>query len=296
MDFVPFLKYLASERRFSPLTCEAYANDLGQFDQYVRINYEVTSALDIRTAMIKSWLASLMEDGYQVTSIHRKLSSLQSWLRHCQRIGVIEKSPAKGIQKPRKPQRLPGFVDEKGMKKILETPLGDDFESRRTHLIVTLFYETGIRLSELMSLSDRDIDFYQKQITVTGKRNKMRIVPIGNELISLIRSYVAERADITGIAETPALFVTATGKKISKYVVYNSVKSYLSNGTTMKKKSPHILRHTFATHMLNNGADLNIIKEILGHSSLAATQVYTHNSIEKLKGIHQQMHPRKPIV
>jgi len=213
-------------------------------------------------------------------------------------MGIVQHNPARGIPKPKKPVRLPVFVDEaaaRGLYQITENAVqeGDDeFCALRDQLIVTILYETGIRQAELLNLKDSDLDESIGQIKVLGKRNKMRYVPIGREMTQKLQEYIKMRDEQNFHRTSDHLFVTERGKKISKTFVYLKVKSYLSQVTTIKRKSPHVLRHTFATHMLNNGADLNVIKEILGHSSLAATQVYTHNSIEKLKSIHSRMHPR----
>jgi len=242
--------------------------------------------------MVRTWLAELMSESYQASSVHRKLSSLQAYYRFLLREGRMQVSPVKGISKPKLPKRLPTFVDEKSALQLYEIEKDKDFFSVRDGLIVTLCYETGIRLSELMNLRDHDIDFSLHQIKVLGKRNKMRIVPVSNEFLNRSKKYMQQRKEEFGLIHDDYFFVSDKGKKIAKSFVYQRVKHYLSSVTTIKKKSPHVLRHTFATHMLNNGADLNVIKEILGHTSLAATQVYTHNSIEKLKGIHSVMHPR----
>lgn len=235
-----------------------------------------------------------MEDDYSPTTIHRKSSSLNAWFKYLIKLGEVEKNPMKGLSKPKIPKRLPQYLEESQTVELQKNFQRSEntFSSVRNELLITLFYETGIRLSELMQLRDRDVDFSLEQIKVLGKRNKMRYVPVGKRMTAQIQQYMDMRNDLNLSDGEAWLIVSDKGLKISKSLVYSTVKTYLSTVTTQSKRSPHVLRHTFATHMLNNGADLNVIKELLGHSSLAATQVYTHNSIEKLKGIHSKLHPR----
>lgn len=297
-----FLDYLRSEKRSSQHTIDAYSNDLEQFTTWCVREFEIHTPTEISQQVVRSWMASLMEEQYEASSVHRKLSSVQAWCRFLMKTGILTHNPARGIPKPKIAKRLPVFVDEKGAKSLYNKDIyqknpdnpseKEIFSAQRDQLIVTLLYETGIRQAELLGLKDRDIDDSIGQIKVTGKRNKMRYVPAGRELLDRIRQYQVSRNRCFDQNVDGQLFINDTGKKISKTFVYVKVKNYLSQVSTIKRKSPHVLRHTFATHMLNNGADLNVIKEVLGHSSLAATQVYTHNSIEKLKGIHQKMHPR----
>lgn len=300
MEFGHFYTYLIAEKRSSPHTLESYKNDLAQFEAYCHRNFEVENHSEVSHSLVRSWMASLMDEGYAISSIHRKLSSVRAYFKFLQKIEECDYNPARNIPKPKLPKRLPHFLDEKSAENLYrpefylkgdEANEGSHFQQQRDKVLMTLLYEAGLRRAEIIGLHDEDVDFYLGQIKVTGKRNKMRYVPVGKAMCDEIRNYMSLRekqlGDTLGI-----LFVTDKGKKINNSFVYLKVKSYLSNATTLKKKSPHVLRHTFATHMLNNGADLNVIKEILGHSSLAATQVYTHNNIEKLKSIHQTMHPR----
>jgi integrase/recombinase XerC len=298
-----FLDYLRSEKRSSQHTIDAYSNDLEQFTTWCVREFEIHTPTEISQQVVRSWMASLMEEQYEASSVHRKLSSVQAWCRFLMKTGILTHNPARGIPKPKIAKRLPVFVDEKGAKSLYnkdiyqknpENPSEKEiFSAQRDQLIVTLLYETGIRQAELLGLKDRDVDDSIGQIKVTGKRNKMRYVPIGREMLERIGQYQSMQEIVVLIENKKnKLLVNDHGKKISKTFVYVKVKNYLSQVSTIQRKSPHVLRHTFATHMLNNGADLNVIKEVLGHSSLAATQVYTHNSIEKLKGIHQKMHPR----
>lgn len=292
-----FYTYLISERRYSALTLSAYRSDLEQFFIYCKSQYEIVEPEEVSTAVVRSWLAGLLDDGMAVSTVHRKLASVNAFYRYLRKGGVVKMNPAKGIPKPKKPGRLPHFMDESAAEKIYEDAavVAEQFGEMRDLLIVLLLYETGIRQAELLNLKDSDIDYYTGQIKVTGKRNKMRIVPVSKELLERIRTYRQLRDREFPEKTYDNLIVTDKGKKNTKTFVYQKVTRYLANVTTMQKKSPHMLRHTFATHMLNNGADLNVIKEILGHANLAATQVYTHNHIEKLKRVHQQAHPRNQI-
>lgn len=293
MQFESFQTYLLTEKRCSPHTLEAYKNDLEQFRAFCRQSYELDNPADVNTQVVRSWLASLLDEQYEVSSVHRKLSSLRAWYRFLMKTGVVAHNPVRGIPKPKKPKRLPVFVEESATRKMYKRPTeGLSHKEVRDQLMISLLYETGLRQSELLNLKDSDVDRSIGQLKVLGKRNKMRLVPLNNLIIKDIDNYQQIRATEVPQNETSHLFLTDKGKKITKNLLYVTVKNYLSQITTIKRKSPHVLRHTFATHMLNNGADLNVIKEILGHSSLAATQVYTHNSIDKLKRIHTAMHPR----
>lgn len=293
MDISRFYLYLESEKRSSAHTLQSYKLDLEQFMAFIKASYSVDSIEEVNSSMIRTWIASMVDDGYKASSIHRKLSSLNAVFRYFMKMGQIASNPARGLAKPKISKRLPTFVDEGQMLALTKSMdnANIDFVGSRNKLIISLFYETGMRLSELMGLTDQSIDFGNSQIKVLGKRNKMRFVPVGKEMIDQINQYIAHRNKSIVERQTAQLLVNEKGQNISKSLVYSIVKTYLSTVTTQKKKSPHVLRHTFATHMLNSGADLNVIKEILGHSSLAATQVYTHNTIEKLKGVHK-LHPR----
>lgn len=302
VDFGKFFTYLQTEKRSSIHTITSYGTDLAQFSAYCERQFNVTEPSEVSQPMVRSWMAEMMEEKYEARSIHRKLSSVNAFYRFLSKTGHQLQNPARHISKPKLPGRLPVFLDEKSAMalyelrtKIKSGQLQDrktEFSLLRNELIVTLLYETGIRQAELLGLKDSDVDFYQGQIKVLGKRNKMRYVPVGKDMMLKLKTYQELRNKEHREENTLHFFVSDKGKKITKTFVYLTVKSYLSQVSTIQRKSPHVLRHTFATHMLNNGADLNVIKEILGHSSLAATQVYTHNSIEKLKGIHQKMHPR----
>ncbi len=302
VDFEKFITYLQTEKRSSIHTITSYGNDLAQFAVFCKRQFNVIDAREVTQPIVRTWMAEMMEEAYAPSSIHRKLSSINAFYRFLSKSGIHDRNPARGIPKPKMPGRLPVFVDEKSAKALYELnskmqsdqPVSrkTEFSQLRNELIVTLLYETGIRQSELLGLKDSDLDFYKQQIKVLGKRNKMRYVPLGKDMMAKMKIYQEMRNAQFREEAMLHLFISDKGKKITKSFVYLTVKSYLSQVSTIQRKSPHVLRHTFATHMLNNGADLNVIKEILGHSSLAATQVYTHNSIAKLKGIHQKMHPR----
>jgi len=296
-----FLNYLRTEKRCSTHTVDSYAVDLDQFSQFCNTDYNIDSPVEVTHQVVRSWLASLMENEYHPSSVHRKLSAVNAFMRFQMKEGVIAANPARNIPKPKKPARLPLFVEEKGTQALYHIESSeqfarpadaDPFVLKRDELIVTLLYETGIRQSELLGLKDSDVDRSIGQIKVLGKRNKTRYVPLGKQMMGKIDAYINLRNEQFRKHSFESLVVTDKGQKVTKSLVYLKVKFYLSQVTTIQRKSPHVLRHTFATHMLNNGAELNVIKEILGHSSLAATQVYTHNSIEKLKSIHSRMHPR----
>jgi integrase/recombinase XerC len=296
-----FLNYLLTEKRCSLHTVDSYAVDLGQFAEFCKKEFEIASPVEVTHQVVRSWLASLMDGEYHPSSVHRKLSAVNAYMRFQMKEGVITANPARNIPKPKKPARLPLFVDERGAKALYHIESSeqfarpaeaDQFILKRDELIVTLLYETGIRQSELLGLKDTDVDRSIGQIKVLGKRNKTRYVPLSKQMMGTIDAYISYRNERFQQPSFESLIVTDKGKKVTKSLVYLKVKFYLSQVTTIQRKSPHVLRHTFATHMLNNGAELNVIKEILGHSSLAATQVYTHNSIEKLKSIHSRMHPR----
>jgi len=296
-----FLNYLLTEKRCSPHTIDSYAVDLDQFSLYCKKEFNIQSSVEVSHQVVRSWLASLMENDYHPSSVHRKLSAVNAFMRFQMKEGILSANPARNIPKPKKPARLPLFVEEKGAQALYHIESSEQFARpadadafllKRDELIVTLLYETGIRQSELLGLKDSDVDRSLGQIKVLGKRNKTRYVPLGKAMMGKIEAYIKHRNDRFRQSSFESLIITDKGKKVTKSLVYLKVKFYLSQVTTIQRKSPHVLRHTFATHMLNNGAELNVIKEILGHSSLAATQVYTHNSIEKLKSIHSRMHPR----
>lgn len=291
MDINRFLQYIRYEKRFSPHTILAYENDLKQFFQFQNKLYETDDPAAITHSMIRSWMVDLMEKEISPRSVTRKLTSLKTYYKFLLRSGSVKSNPMLKVQAPKTSKRLPVFVDENKMNLLFsDCDFGEGFESVRDRLMLEIFYATGMRLAELIGLTDDRINVYDCQIKVLGKRNKERILPFTKKLKDLIGIYLEERRKVTG--DAPAFFITGKGKKLYPKFVYRMVTQRLGSVTTLEKRSPHILRHTFATHMLNRGADINSVKELLGHSSLSATQVYTHNTIEKLKEVYKQAHPR----
>jgi integrase/recombinase XerC len=289
-----FLNYIEFERRYSAHTLNSYAKDLEQFSNYIKHTYHIDKAKEIDFVFIRSWIAILMEEGNSPRTVNRKISTLKSYFRYLLKIGKIDHNPVLKITGPKVRKKLPVFIEEKSMDLLItEFEAPKSFEDARDRLVVELFYATGIRRAELIGLKLGDINLDSQLIKVLGKRNKERLIPIHNSLFSLIDSYLSlkEKAMVSQTPE-PYFFLTIKGKKMYPKLVYRIVNNYLSRVSTQKKKSPHVLRHTFATHMLNHGADLNTVKELLGHSNLAATQIYTHNTIEKLKNIYKLAHPK----
>lgn len=294
MDINSFINYLKLEKRYSPHTLLAYETDLQQFSEYL-IAQELPALLhQISYMHIRAWLVQLMQEKMDARSVKRKISTLKTYYKWLLKEGYISNNPMKKIISPKTSSKLPVFVDENKMtnQNIFDVEHFSEYEHVRNLTIIEIFYQTGIRLSELTGLKDTDVDLSGCTIKVLGKRNKERIIPFGHHLKNIIVEYKTIKAkEFHENLNHPYFFSTKNGKKIYPKLVYRIVNYYLSNVATISKKSPHVLRHTFATHLLNNGADINAIKEILGHSSLAATQVYTHNTIEKLKKIYQQAHP-----
>lgn len=292
-DFEKFLRYLVSEKRMSEHTVTAYQSDLEQFLDYLLVHYEVTDLRVVTTAQIRSWFASMRERAVSSKSVHRKRSTLATFYKYARSQGWVQSDPVRKTAAPKIEKRLPQFVDEKGMQRLLEQELSveETFAEIRDQVMLTLLYECGIRLAELIGLRNRDVDTYKKSINVIGKRNKERQIPLIDKTVALLIRYIEMRERVAD-ADCEALLCTDRGKKLYPKFVYLKVNHYLGRVSTLDKRSPHILRHTFATHMLNNGAQLNSVKELLGHASLAATQVYTHNTIEKLKAIHERSHPK----
>jgi integrase/recombinase XerC len=288
MGIDEFLNYIAKEKRYSPHTIKGYKTDLIEFSDYCHRYFNI-SIQQVNHKIVRSWFAQMMEEGCEPSTVHRKSSTLKSFFKFLMVNGLLEKSPMDLVPLPKLKKNLPKFVDQKSLDVLLnELEFPDNYEGKRDKLIIDLFYQTGIRQSELIELNVNDIDFGQQQIKVLGKRNKERIIPISNSLIETIKEFITYRK--TDSVEN--LMLTAVGQKLYPKLVYKIVNKYLSKVTTLSQRSPHVLRHSFATHMLNNGAELNSIKELLGHINLSATQVYTHNSMEKIKTIYKQAHPR----
>ena len=290
MNTNSFFEYLTSEKRSSVHTVSAYRSDIGQFEEFMRVQFEITTVTSINSTHIRSWISELMIQEISERSIHRKLSALNAWFRFLLKRKEIQTNPAKGVTKPKRPSRLPETLQEQQGEDLYRLNDSDISSEKINALLIQLFYETGIRLSEMMGLKHRDVDFGIGQIKVLGKRNKVRYVPVNEEMLGKLKLHMNESSKRTGDA---ALFQNEKGQSLSRSSFYRRVRSSLTLITTQKKRSPHVLRHSFATHMLNNGADLNHIKEILGHANLAATQVYTHLSTDRLKRIHAHLHPRE---
>lgn len=288
-----FLDYLTFQKRYSPHTVTSYQNDLISFFDFMQVQFGETALADIKPAFVRSWLAQLKQDGMESRTITRKISGLRSFFKQQLKLQHITVSPMATIVAPKVSKRLPQFVEKEDMATLLEkVEFPDTWEGKTHRLLIRLFYNTGIRQAELVGLTEGQVDQHHRSIKVLGKGNKERIIPVSVELIKLLQAYMADKRIHFKIFEKEVLLVNGRGKKLYPGYVYTAVKQYLNLVTTIEKKSPHVLRHSFATHLMNNGADLNAVKELLGHSSLAATQVYTHNTIEKLKDIHNKAHPK----
>jgi len=286
-----FLIYLHSEKRYSDRTIESYRNDLNQF--HVFCIQEGSKDMDLHFRTIRNWVIVMMDRGYSPRTVHRKLSSLRSYCRYLIREGHLGSNPVDKVLKPKMNRRVPSFVDEKSIALLLDDhDFGEDFKGLRNRMIISLLYQTGMRRSELTGLNVESINMEDQSIRVLGKRNKERIIPMTLSLAQELELYLEKRSAVHGSEAGSPLLLTDNGKRLYPKLVYRVVTRYLELYTTLEKRGPHVLRHTFATHMLNHGADLNAIKELLGHANLAATQVYTHNSFEKLKSVYKQAHPR----
>jgi integrase/recombinase XerC len=287
-----FLDYLKFEKRYSQHTITSYQADLEQFFQFLTSQYDSPELSKITSGFVRSWLAEMRSEKISPKTLNRKISTLKSFFKYQMKIGVVDQTPMTTIVAPKSGKRLPTFVAENDMetlKQYVEFP--DTWKGKTDKLILSIFYNTGMRLSELVNLKESQIDAANGQLKVLGKGNKERIIPISKDVIEDIQKYIKLKKTLETL-QTPNLFVLENGKPVYAKYVYLVVKHNLSYVTTLQKKSPHVLRHTFATHLTNNGADLNAVKELLGHSSLAATQIYTHNTIDKLKDIHKKAHPK----
>lgn len=288
-----FLDYLRHERNYSEKTIENYRVDLEQFQDFFHAEDGTLEWGMVDADIVRRWIVSLMDGGYTATSVNRKLSALRSFYKHLLRRDVVKVNPMAKIQGPKADKPLPYFVKEADMDRLLDdTDFGEGFEACRDKMIIEAFYATGVRLSELVEMNDRDVDFTTNRLKVTGKRNKQRYIPFGEELRQSLLEYMDMRNCQFCPRLTDALFVSDKGGRISKAKVGRLVKENLSKVVSMKKRSPHVLRHSFATSMLNNHAELNVVKELLGHASLAATQIYTHTTFEELKEVYKLAHPR----
>jgi integrase/recombinase XerC len=289
----PFLDYLKFEKRYSRHTIISYQTDLTSFFDFIITQYGPTPVAQLSHMYIRSWLASLKDEGLTAKSINRKISSLRSFFKYETKLGHVVQTPMAKVTAPKSEKRLPQFVSDKDITTLFNhVEFTDDWKGKTERLLILLFYHTGMRLSEAIGLKENAVHFSSHSLKVLGKGNKERIIPINAELAVLIQEYLEAKKELNLPAKAETLFVNEKGRSLAPRSVYTSVKKYLSLVTTIDKRSPHILRHTFATHLTNNGADLNAVKELLGHSSLAATQVYTHNTIEKLKNIYNKAHPK----
>ena len=287
-----FLDYLQYERNYSEETIKSYREDLRQFEEFAREEIGDSAPSEVKAELVREWIVSLMDRGYTSTSINRKLSSLRSFYKFLLRKGEVAVNPLQKITGPKNKKPLPAFLRESDMDRLLdEVDFGEGFKGCRDHMIIEMFYATGVRLSELIGLDNKDVDFSSSLIKVTGKRNKQRLIPFGEELKIAMMEYVDVRNEAVPI-RTNAFFVRENGERLSRSIVENLVKRNLSKVVTLKKRSPHVLRHTFATTMLNHDAKLGAIKELLGHESLATTEIYTHTTFEELKKVYNQAHPR----
>ena len=285
-----FIGYIQAEKRFSVLTVEAYQRDMLQFADFMRTEYDIEDLTQVKTTQVKSFIVHLKSVGLENRSINRKMSTLRTFYKYCLRENLMEKSPMTGVKALKQPKSLVKFVTETDINKV---SFGDeaDFATVRDHLLFELLYQTGMRQAELRGLTDGDVDKMGMQVKIHGKRNKDRIVPLSREMIVLIDQYKTLR-DATFAVKADRLLLNDKGEEMSSSYVYNKVHHLLEGVTTLKQKSPHVLRHTFATHLLDEGASLVAIQKLLGHENLATTQIYAHNTIEQLKKIHKQAHPK----
>lgn len=287
-----YIKYLRYEKNFSLHTEISYSTDLQQFFDFLKEHFSETDINSVDSDIIRLWIVSLMEAKISARSVNRKLSTLKSFYKYLLKIGEININPVKKITGPKIPKPIPAFVNTTDMDEILDDINFDkSFESLRDQIMIELFYATGIRRAELIGLKDTDIDFSNETIQVTGKRNKQRIIPFSDGMKTLLEEYISTRnKEVEAISGY--FFVRDNGKQLYPMLVHRIVNDHLKQVPTLSKTSPHVLRHSFATNMLNNGADINAVKELLGHSSLAATEIYTHTSFEELKKIYNKAHPR----
>lgn len=288
-----FLQYLLVEKRYSSHTIISYRSDLEQFSAFLGALGHSGALADISSLEVRGWIVSMMENGLSAVTVHRKISCLRIFFRYLRKEGLAMHNPMDRIVLPKRSRKLPVFVAEESLNNLLDKfEFGEDFRGVRNRTIIEMLYLTGMRRAELIGLRNRDIDLDSSVLKVTGKRNKQRIIPVLDAFKSRIAEYTALRDQLFHSGDDDWFFLTDSGNKLYDKYVYNTVKGYLTMVTTIEKKSPHVLRHTFATHMLNHGADLNSIKELLGHANLSATQIYTHNTFEKLKEVYKQAHPR----
>lgn len=289
----PFLDYLQFEKRYSGHTIISYQADLVSFYDFIIVQFGETPLTQITHTFIRTWLASLKDEGLSAKTINRKISTLKSYFKYQVKMGTVAQTPMNKVTAPKNEKRLPNFVADKDIRTLFEhVEFPDTWKGQTERMILLLFYQTGMRLSEAIQLKEGGINFSGHTIKVLGKGNKERVIPVGKDLIAELQAYLNRKQTQLSGLNTDTLLITEKGRPLSPRSVYSSVKTYLNLVTTIEKRSPHVLRHSFATHLMNNGADLNAVKELLGHSSLAATQVYTHNTIEKLKDVYKKAHPK----
>lgn len=289
-----FLLYISDEKRYSAHTIKAYQNDISSFSVFLDTEFEINHLSHATPEMIRSWVVSLMDKKNSPRSVNRKVSSLKSFYKFLLKKGVIEKDPSTTISTLKVPRRLPSYIEKGQINEYLDSEKNEtDFVKARDRLIIDLLYSSGLRRSELVGLKISSIDFGMQRIKVLGKRNKERIIPLSIGMVSAIKNYLLLK-ESTFSEQSPYLITTSKGGKPYPELIYRIVNKELK-GITESKKSPHVLRHTFATHMLNNGASINVIKELLGHANLSATQIYTHNTIEQLKSVYSKAHPRAKL-
>ena len=288
-----FLRYISFEKRYSQHTVKSYQNDLKQFEQYAQQQFNISSLSEATQLMIRSWVLSLMDEGTSARTVNRKIASLRSFYKFLLKREAITKDPTQKIKSLKVKKELPGFANEEEFSTFLDRLVFEDsFEGKTEQIILELLYGTGIRLSELLGLKVSDFKSSESTIKVLGKRNKERIIPVSERLNELLKNLIAEKNHVFSHDQNSYLIVNKNGGQAYPMMIYRIVRKYLNQVPSLDKKSPHALRHTFATHLLDKGADLNAVKDLLGHSSLAATQVYTHNSLEKLKSVFDQAHPK----
>lgn len=288
-----FLSYLSHEKRYSPHTIISYKNDLLQFSNYLKSTYEM-ELLEAKYVQIREYMVYLMSNDIGANSVGRKMSALRSFYKYNQRQGLIASNPLAQIKSPKAANPLPVFIDDQKLDQLLDSELLFDggFASQRDKVLLEVLFGTGMRLAELLALKDSDVNFYEGTVKVMGKGGKQRIIPLPKPLNLMLKDFIHLKSLQNFDNKTEALIVNNKGNSATRAFVYSTVKSYLTYISTQEKRSPHVLRHSYATSLLNRGADLNAIKELLGHASLASTEVYTHNSIERLKTIYKQAHPK----
>lgn len=288
-----FLEYIKFEKRYSLHTTKAYSHDLDFFFQFINHSYDTPQIKTISASFIRTWLAYQKDQGVSTKTISRRISTLKSFFKFQLKIGLIDVSPMTIIISPKVSKRLPVFIEQKNITDLFDfVEFPDTWDGKMNRVVIVLFYSSGMRLSELIGLKESQIDFGNSNLKILGKGNKERLIPMSETLKSVLKGYLADKKKKFDVNSTTGLLVNEKGNTLHPRYVQLQIKKYLSLVSTVDRKSPHVLRHSFATHLMNNGADLNAVKELLGHSSLAATQIYTHNTIEKLKDIHKKAHPK----